>query len=103
MDAGDLLLHVHAAQGVKLFSVRLELSEVFVLLLFLFVVLERLEDDYSAGLVTQTEKLAAVVEFYNRNNILLHNFLVGPLVAEQLIKFVVTTFAEGVFVHPIFF
>lgn len=94
VDAGDFLLHIHAPQRVELFRVRLELSEVLVLWLLFFIVLERLEDDYPASLVAQTQELAAGVELYYGDYILLHYFLVGSLVAEYLSEFVVARLAH---------
>lgn len=99
----DFLLHVHTSKWIELFCMRLKLSKVFVLLFLFFIIFKCFKHDDATGLISETQELATVIKLYNWNNIFLHYFLVGPLVAEQLIKFVVGALAQSVFLHTIFF
>jgi hypothetical protein len=103
VDAGNLLLYVHAPERIELLGVGLELCEVFVLRLLLLVGLECLEDDDPAGLVAEAEEFAGVIEFYYRDYILLHYFLVRALIPENLREFVAASLAGLIFLHAIFF
>jgi hypothetical protein len=93
----DLFFHFHTSERVELLVVGLELCEVVELAGSLLLVLP-LEDDDPSGLIPDGKIVARVIELEEVDDVLLKDFFVGALVAEDLCEFVGASFA-GVFLH----
>ena len=91
LDGDDFFFDFHGPERVELAAVGLEFGEVVVGGRTFFGLLG-LEDDDSAGFISDCEIVAGVVEGDGVDDVFVEDFLVGAFVAEELGEFVVGGF-----------
>lgn len=99
VDAGDLLLNIHAPQRIKLSHMRLKLSVVLKLLILFLGVLGCLENDDSPCPISECQKPARMIELHDGDDVFFHDFFIGAFVSKDLGVFVVSAFASRYFLH----
>lgn len=97
-DAEDFLVDVAAVERIEFAIISLELESgetylsVIVEPILTFLAIGALENNNPSGFVAESQMCAILVEFQNRDDILLVYFLVAALVAENLGALILATF-----------
>lgn len=97
-DREDFLVDVAAVEGIEfaIISLELESSETYLRVIvepvFAFLAVGALENDNPSGFVAESWMRTILVEFQNRDDILLVYFLVAALVAKNLGALIFATF-----------
>ena len=78
---------------------RLKFAEILELLILFLSTFRVFEDDDSSRTITKTDILSRIIKTDDRDDIFLHNFLIGPFVAEDLRILVIGSFTEVCLLH----
>ncbi len=77
----------------------MEFAEIFELFILFLGTFRVFEDDDSSCSIAKTDILSRIIKTDDRDDIFLHNFLIGPFVAKDLRILVIGSFAEVCLIH----